>query len=489
MAPHVELREMAFQMRSDDLRQYGQTVLTKDPTRVAAAEVLDLMAYLVACDFIGAEAKLETLKFKFKGTKDENYIDEATALASAHISFAFGRFEELDKSALSFLTSHRDNPNLEQGEYLDVLRLTAQKALILDEFDRLAKIDFEITQYKANTHGVNALYLINSVTAMNLMARGDFLKAAKIASTNLEIANQNNYTGLMAPLDSMYVIARAKLAGAKNKEALAMFEEIKELAEKFSQWPWYFFADGYLSRDYALANKLTEALEIVREEREKLLTFNFSHELHFIPDINELYVRHLLKDVERMEVLLERVPNLIMAQQIRALKDEWSGRDMKAWFDALPDEAPREKIYKLVALSEYYSDKESIAVDYISQALNLSEETGQVEFILRQYRLFDIILKAISKRPTPYLEYMGSQIAERIRFNESKSQRGLPVPLTNRELEIVRHLSTGKPISSISGSLHVSMNTMKTHLRNIYRKLEVDGREKAVEKAKDLFLI
>jgi ATP/maltotriose-dependent transcriptional regulator MalT len=30
---------------------------------------------------------------------------------------------------------------------------------------------------------------------------------------------------------------------------------------------------------------------------------------------------------------------------------------------------------------------------------------------------------------------------------------------------------------------------MKTHLRNIYRKLEVDGREKAVEKAKALFLI
>jgi ATP/maltotriose-dependent transcriptional regulator MalT len=30
---------------------------------------------------------------------------------------------------------------------------------------------------------------------------------------------------------------------------------------------------------------------------------------------------------------------------------------------------------------------------------------------------------------------------------------------------------------------------MKTHLRNIYRKLDVDGREKAVEKAKELFLI
>ena len=489
MAPHVELREMAFQMRSDDLRQYGQTVLTKDPTRVAAAEVLDLMAYLVACDFIGAEAKLETLRFKFKDTKDESYVEEAASLASAHISFAFGRFEELDKAALTFLTSHRDNPNLEQGEYLDVLRLTAQKALILDEFERLAKIEFEISQYKANTQGINALYLINSVTAMNLMARGDFLKAAKIATTNLEIAKQNNYTGLMAPLDSMYVIARAKLAGAKNQEALEMFEEIKVLAEQFSHWPWYFISDGYLSRDYALANKMTEALAIVREEREKLATFNFKHDLLFIPDVNELYVRHLIKDIERMQVLLDRVPNLIMVQQIRALGEEWRGRDMLEWFKKLPEEAPREKIYKLVAFAEYYADKESIAIDYMFQALQIAEETGQIEFILRQYRLFDVILKAISKKPTPFLEYMATQIAERIRINSEKNRSGIPVPLTTRELEVVRHLSTGKPISAISGTLHVSMNTMKTHLRNIYRKLEVDGRENAVVKAKELFLI
>ena len=74
-------------------------------------------------------------------------------------------------------------------------------------------------------------------------------------------------------------------------------------------------------------------------------------------------------------------------------------------------------------------------------------------------------------------------------INEDKNRTGLPVPLTNREIEVVRHLSTGVPISSISSTLHVSMNTMKTHLRNVYRKLEVDGREKAVEKAKELFLI
>jgi ATP/maltotriose-dependent transcriptional regulator MalT len=98
-------------------------------------------------------------------------------------------------------------------------------------------------------------------------------------------------------------------------------------------------------------------------------------------------------------------------------------------------------------------------------------------------------LKAISKKPTVFLEDLASKITERINAQNLQNQEGLPVPLTSRELEVVRHLSTGKPISSISVLLHVSMNTMKTHLRNIYRKLDVDGREKAVEKAKALFLI
>ena len=65
---HVDLRELAFQMRSEELRKYGQDVLRRDPSRIAPAEVLDLMAYLVACDFVGAEAKCNTIKFKFKGT-------------------------------------------------------------------------------------------------------------------------------------------------------------------------------------------------------------------------------------------------------------------------------------------------------------------------------------------------------------------------------------------------------------------------------------
>jgi LuxR family maltose regulon positive regulatory protein len=41
----------------------------------------------------------------------------------------------------------------------------------------------------------------------------------------------------------------------------------------------------------------------------------------------------------------------------------------------------------------------------------------------------------------------------------------------------------------IAGELHLSLNTIKTHTRNIYRKLDVPSRAQAVARARELSLI
>jgi LuxR family maltose regulon positive regulatory protein len=487
--PHTNLRELAFQMRSEELRQYGRGVLERDPSRQASAEILDLMAYLVECDFEGAEAKLATIKFKFKDSKEQVYVNEGTSLAKTHIDFAFGRFKAMEESADFFLHNHEALPNVEEGEFLDIMRLKAQKHMIMDEIPQLVELEKEVLKYEVAEASTNVLYLINSVKANLLNSQGYYLKAFEIATQNCVIANQNKYKGLMAPLDSLFVIACSKLSFGRTKEALNDFKELMNQAGELNQWPWYFIAEGYLARDLAYSNKMSDALEIVREQRAKMSTFSFRHELGFIPDVNELYVRYIINDVDRMEVLLKRVPQLHMVKSIKGALYEGNGGDTLKYIESFSDNYPREKIFKLISLADYYKDKESIAVDYMLQALKLVEETGYTEAILRQHNLITIVLKAINKQPTSFLEDLASKMSERINQNNLKNQGGMPVPLTSRELEVVRHLSTGKPISAISNVLHVSMNTMKTHLRNIYRKLDVDGRDTAVQKAKELYLI
>ena len=61
--------------------------------------------------------------------------------------------------------------------------------------------------------------------------------------------------------------------------------------------------------------------------------------------------------------------------------------------------------------------------------------------------------------------------------------------LTHREIEVLKYLSTSKSIEQIGRTLHISKNTMKTHLRNIYRKLNVSDRNQAAEVAKEKLLV
>ena len=67
--------------------------------------------------------------------------------------------------------------------------------------------------------------------------------------------------------------------------------------------------------------------------------------------------------------------------------------------------------------------------------------------------------------------------------------KGMVEPLTDRERSILEHLPTRLSNTDIAGELYISVNTMKTHLRNIYRKLDVNDRDTAVARATDLGLL
>lgn len=51
--------------------------------------------------------------------------------------------------------------------------------------------------------------------------------------------------------------------------------------------------------------------------------------------------------------------------------------------------------------------------------------------------------------------------------------------LTHREAEIVRLIAEGKRNNEIATTLHITVHTVETHLRNIYGKLDVRTRTEA----------
>ena len=64
-----------------------------------------------------------------------------------------------------------------------------------------------------------------------------------------------------------------------------------------------------------------------------------------------------------------------------------------------------------------------------------------------------------------------------------------PETLTSREHEILEHIELGYHYQEIAEMLHVSFHTVNTHLKNIYRKLEVNSRQQAVYAARQKGLL
>jgi DNA-binding NarL/FixJ family response regulator len=77
------------------------------------------------------------------------------------------------------------------------------------------------------------------------------------------------------------------------------------------------------------------------------------------------------------------------------------------------------------------------------------------------------------------------------RFQEPPRAAARPEPslLTARECEILTLVAKGFSVPEISDLLHISEHTVTTHVRHIYRKLEVSSRSQAIYEAVNLGLI
>lgn len=83
------------------------------------------------------------------------------------------------------------------------------------------------------------------------------------------------------------------------------------------------------------------------------------------------------------------------------------------------------------------------------------------------------------------LENGGAPMSTNIaRMVVSSFHRNRKSPLTSRELEVLELLASGKSYSTIANNLFVDKETIRSHIKNIYFKLEVHSKAEAIEKAR-----
>jgi LuxR family transcriptional regulator, maltose regulon positive regulatory protein len=130
----------------------------------------------------------------------------------------------------------------------------------------------------------------------------------------------------------------------------------------------------------------------------------------------------------------------------------------------------------------------------VEQALDHAEPSGALLWFLL-YPVSDLLGRHARRRTahTGLITEIQSLLAESPCATAPQPGWGsalrLSEPLSDGELRVLRYLPTNLTAPEIAGELCVSLNTVKTHMRNIYAKLGTHRRSDAVARARDLGLL
>ncbi|MSW54401.1 MAG: hypothetical protein F2819_04870, partial [Actinobacteria bacterium] len=484
------MRQLIAIGRGKDLLRMADLVGDATTIGVLKRQTVELMGLTADFQYLPAQSLITEMLFTSRGTDIENFIKKFTSAVNVYIDFATGLTEQIGMHIDTVLGATSEELDLAAIDKISILRVLAAKEIIYDSSDNLGGIQKQAHELAKDDSTPMALYFLSAIDACTLLNNGEYKDAYVVANNVISQAEREGYIGIFGPLDVMYVKARCLLEFSQTEESQRVFAQIKNLAESWEQYTWVYIAESFIARDLALAGNSTSALDIVRSERERAGALGFKNGLDAYCDLTELFIRFTMKDWDRVGILLGRLPEFLLVQRVRAIHEFESGKKPgSVVVEDLPERTPTEQIYKLMFQTHQNIEREKVALQLMGKALEIGARVGARETFLRQEAsILNLIIRIAGEKPTVYLEDLASRITSRLK-TRSETLVGLSAALTKRELEILRHLATGNPISAIGKMLHISQNTMKTHLKNVYRKIGASGRDEAVAKAKELYLL
>ena len=111
---------------------------------------------------------------------------------------------------------------------------------------------------------------------------------------------------------------------------------------------------------------------------------------------------------------------------------------------------------------------------YVARSVAL----GADDFVLKGSSRDDL-LQAIERAATGRGPVDGSLMARVKGTMAKRRERDDDTPLTNREIQVLRHLALGLSNREIGRSLGISVETVKEHVQNVLRKIDVGDRTQA----------
>ncbi len=483
-------RQLAATGKGTQLIKLAPFMGDESESGLAIRKGFTMLGHVVNLEFDVAEAMAHELLIEEKNNPVFDFLEKITNYVFAICNFARGNLVDAKLNIHSALSSPLITSDLGDTDKINLYRMLcaicmveSDEAGLLENYQAAKKIAENSQEGDFGVH-------LMAIKSMVLHEEGQFSKAFDLVKNVIANSDIHGYTGINSALDCKYILARCYIAFGKPEAGIEILEEIKEYASNFKIFTWYVAAEGLIIRSLIELCQTREALNKIIELREFLSKFPKQYDLAWLTDVAELFVRYRLNDYHRAKEIATRTRQTYYVKQVIQAVEATKGKEVALEeVMALDESTPRKKIWKYMYLSEFPATKNFAPKEYMRKALVLGEETGARDIFIRQSNYHhNLIHEIASEEKSYFLEELSRDCIKRVNLKK-QSQVVNNESLTSREIQVLKHLATGKSINQIGKELHISQNTMKTHLRNIYRKLEVDGRKSAVVKASDNFLI
>lgn len=270
-----------------------------------------------------------------------------------------------------------------------------------------------------------------------------------------------------------------------------------QLARQLENTGSFVACEIFIARLKLALGNVVDASAILTKAESTVRQHNFVHRMFDIADAQVLIflqqgnlsaAAHLAEEYE-LPISLARV-QLAKANPSEALELLGPYRqqmDAKGWQDE------RLKIMILQAVAHHANDEREAAVQLLDETLNLAVSGGFIRiFVDEGPPMARLLYEALSQGISP--DYVQQLLAafpdvEPERADSSQMQSsdaGYIEPLSERELDVLNLIAEGLTNQEIATKLYLALNTVKAHTRNIYSKLGVKSRSKAVVRGKTL---
>lgn len=148
-----------------------------------------------------------------------------------------------------------------------------------------------------------------------------------------------------------------------------------------------------------------------------------------------------------------------------------------------------------ISYAIYYkmTEKRKKARNSLIEALELAAPENLIMFFIHSIEYIHDLLEEIVNIRTASKTKIPKPFIDKLKLTLEKKERSKKVreegDLSARELDTLKLIAEDHTNQEIADTLFISLNTVKTHVRNILLKLEADKRRQAVVKAKELGII